>query len=50
MLKQLNGGSLDISSFVQFPDNSGVTVREAYIDPVTNLLVITIDYTEALQD
>jgi hypothetical protein len=49
VLIQLNNGSNDLTSLMKFPENSGVTVTEAYIDPVTNLLVIKIDYTTDIQ-
>ena len=37
---KLNNGSTDITSMINFPSNSGVTVKSAYIDPVTNELVV----------
>jgi hypothetical protein len=49
VLIQLNNGSNDLTSLMKFPENSGVTVTEAYIDPATNLLVIKIDYTTDIQ-
>ena len=32
-IMDLNNGSINFSSFVDFPENIGVTVTEAYIDP-----------------
>jgi hypothetical protein len=35
-LLYLNNGSLDFRSMVSFPNNDGVTITEAYLDPETN--------------
>lgn len=39
-LVALNNGSTDITSMVKFPRNSGVTVKSAYIDPITQELKV----------
>ena len=41
----LNGGSTDLTSMVSFPSTPGVIVTEAKVDPVTQKLVVKVEYT-----
>ena len=45
----MNNGSNDVTDLVSFPGSSGVTVKSASIDPVTNELTVDIDFSEDLQ-
>lgn len=49
-LLALNNGSTDFRSLVSFPLNAGVTVTSAVVDPATGKLVVTLDYSQNLQD
>lgn len=49
-LMALNNWSTNMTSMISFPKSPGVTVTEAYVDPVTTQLVVKVDYTTNLQD
>ena len=45
IIQSLNGGSTDITSLINFPSTSGITVREAIINPITKELMVKFDYS-----
>ena len=46
----LNNGSTNFISLVSFPEEPGITINTALLDPDTGNLVIELDYIEHLQD